>query len=268
MRKLRLLPVVCLTLIFLCSSCVSKKKWTELVNDKEQLDMMLSQTQEQVKSLESDVATLGDEKTKLQEDFTTETSRLNDKIGFIENDLETAKKETTEMKEMISAKDAEITKLTSAVNSAFNTFTAKGLGLQESGGNVYLNSPVRFKSGSARLTEESKGAMQAIVDALIEDANAKLMVEGHTDDVPMKEDASWGSNKQLSVARANAVVRTLVKMGVNPIQLTAAGHGSEKPAMTYDGVEDKEMAREQNRRAEFSIIINKPGELYRAGQAL
>ena len=66
MRKLRLLPVVLLTFVFLFSSCVSKKKWTELVNDKEQLDMMLSQTQAQVKSLENDVVTLGDEKNRNQ----------------------------------------------------------------------------------------------------------------------------------------------------------------------------------------------------------
>lgn len=268
MRKLRLLPVVCLTLIFLCSSCISKKKWTELVNDKEQLDMMLSKTQEQVKTLEGDVATLDEEKTKLEEEFTNETNRLNDKIGSIKNDLEVAKKETTEMKEMISEKDAKINELAEAVNSSFAPFTAKGLSLEANEGSVYIDQPVHFKSGSARLTEDSKAAIQAIVDALMADADAKLVVEGHTDDVPMKEDATWSSNKQLSLARANAVVRTMVKMGVNPVQLMAVGHGSSKPAMDYENAEDKEAAREHNRRAEFSIVTNAAAELFRAAQSL
>ena len=268
MRKLRLLPIMCLTFIFLLSSsCVSKKKWTELVNDKEQLDMMLSQTQDQVKSLENDVADLGTEKNKLQEEFNTETSRLNTEIYGIQNDLETAKKETNEMKEMITAKDSEIAKLTEAVKSPFSPFTAKGLELTEKGGGVYVNNTLRFKSGSARLTDDSKAALQTILTVLMEDANAKMVVEGHTDDVPMKEGAPYTSNKHLSKARANAVVKALVEMGAKETQLTAVGHGSDRPAMSYEGLENKEEAREYNRRAEFAIVTS-PTALFQMSQAL
>ena len=267
MRKLRLLPIVCLTFVFLFSSCVSKKKWTELMNDKEQLDMMLSQTQEQVKSLENDVVTLGDEKTELQEEFNSETSRLNDAISGIQTDLEAAKTKANEMEAMVEGKDAEISKLSAAVKSPFSPYTAKGLQLTEKGGGLYANSPVRFKSGSARLTKDSKAGLQIIVDVLMSDPTAQMIVEGHTDDVPMKEGAPYASNKQLSKARANAVVKTLVKMGVNPVQLIAVGHGSDQPAMSYEGLDNKEEAREYNRRAEFAVVTN-PSELFRMSQAL
>ena len=264
MRKLGLLPVVCLTFVFLFSSCVSKKKWTELMNDKEQLDQMLSQTQDQVKSLENDVAELSEEKTQLEETLSSETARLNDEIDYVRNDLETAKNEAAEM---AAAKDAEIEKLTTAVESPFLPYTAKGLQLTEKGGGVYLDQALRFKSGSARLTEESQATLENIAAALIADANARMIVEGHTDDVPMKEGATYTSNKELSLARARAVVRALVKMGVEKNQLTAVGHGSDRPAMAYDGLENKEEAREYNRRAEFSIITS-PGELLRISQTL
>ena len=94
MRNLRLLPVVCLTLVMVLSSCVSKKKWNELVSDKEELDQMLSKTQQQVKNLEENVATLNDEKTKLQDEFTSETNRLNGEITGIQTELSQAMKDT------------------------------------------------------------------------------------------------------------------------------------------------------------------------------
>lgn len=267
MRKLPLLPALCLIFIFLCSSCVSKKKWTELMSDKEQLDNMLSQTQDQVKSLENDIADLGDEKDKLQKEFEAESSRLNDQISGIQGDLEAAKKESEEMKELVASKDQEISKMADAMKSPFIPFTSKGLELMENYGNLYVKNPVRFKSGSARLTDDSKMALQNIVSALIADPKAKMVVEGHTDNVPMKEGATWASNKELSVARALAVVKVMVDMGANPDQLKAVGHGAKRPAMGYEDVEDVNEARELNRRAEFSVVTNQTA-LFQLSQAL
>ncbi len=267
MRNLRLLPVVCLTLVFVLSSCVSKKKWNELVSDKDQLDQMLSKTQQQVKDLEDNVATLSDEKTKLQDEFNSETTRLNGEITTIQSDLSQAKKETAEMKDMISTKDAKIKAMADAVNSSYTPFTAKGLALQAKGGSIYLNQPIHFKSGSTRITEDSKATVQAVYEALMANAATHLVIEGHTDDVPMKEGAPYASNKALSKARANSVKRALVRLGANGDQITAMGHGSDQPVMAYEGAEEKEAAREQNRRAEFAIVPAS-APIYEASQSL
>ena len=236
------------------SSCVSKKKWNELVSDKEELDQMLSKTQQQVKNLEENVATLNDEKTKLQDEFTSETNRLNGEITGIQTELSQAKKETAEMKEMISSKDAKIKVMDDAVSSTYGPFTAKGLSLEAKENDVYLSQPVHFKSGSTRISEESKATLQSIYEALVANTATHLVIEGHTDDVPMKEGAPFTSNKALSQARANSVKRALVRMGADATQITAMGHGSGKPAMSYENDADRESAREKNRRAEFAIV--------------
>jgi outer membrane protein OmpA-like peptidoglycan-associated protein len=73
----------------------------------------------------------------------------------------------------------------------------------------------------------------------------KVRVEGHTDSVGKPE-----KNQKLSEGRAASVVAYLVKKGVVPERLEAAGFGDTKP------IEDNKTSkgRAANRRVEFNIV--------------
>ena len=69
----------------------------------------------------------------------------------------------------------------------------------------------------------------------------------------MKEGVGF-DNWDLSVRRSMTVVRTLIREGVAPEQITAAGSGEFSPVVSDDASSTE--AREKNRRTEFIIVPN------------
>lgn len=74
--------------------------------------------------------------------------------------------------------------------------------------------------------------------------NAKIVINGHTDNVGSDE-----SNLELSKKRAQAVLSYLVKRGVDREKLSIRYYGMRKPIATNDTEEGRRM----NRRVEFEI---------------
>ncbi|WP_161565175.1 OmpA family protein [Okeania hirsuta] len=66
------------------------------------------------------------------------------------------------------------------------------------------------------MSKEEREAVDALAEVLKATPAAKIMVEGHTDNVPFK--AGMGDNWDLSYRRAKAVVTRLIKKGVSPAQ--------------------------------------------------
>ncbi|MBF0358253.1 MAG: OmpA family protein [Magnetococcales bacterium] len=83
---------------------------------------------------------------------------------------------------------------------------------------------LNFKTGKADIEPSSFKALNELAAVL--EANSKLSVEvqGHTD-----SRGSYKMNKNLSQARAEAVVGYLLDRGINPMRLTAKGYGPDKP---------------------------------------
>jgi OOP family OmpA-OmpF porin len=101
---------------------------------------------------------------------------------------------------------------------------------------------LHFDTAKATIKPESKPTIDQIVKLLQQNAALSIRVEGHTDTVG---DAS--SNKTLSEARAQAVVKALVDAGIPAARLTAAGFGLERPIAPNDS----EAGRARNRRVEL-----------------
>jgi len=101
-----------------------------------------------------------------------------------------------------------------------------------------------FEFDQASLREESKSILQKDAKFIIANPNAKVVIQGHTD-----ERGSEEYNLALGARRAQIVKRFLTALGVDPSRLQTISFGEEKPFCH----ESEEGCWKQNRRAHFSI---------------
>jgi len=83
---------------------------------------------------------------------------------------------------------------------------------------------VEFPFDSVEIRPEYKAEIARLADFLRQHPEINLNIEGHTDNV-----GSANYNQKLSLARAEAVARSLVEHGVEAKRLTAAGFGFTRP---------------------------------------
>lgn len=117
--------------------------------------------------------------------------------------------------------------------------------LEEQGENVF------FQSGSADLSPRMQEIMATIVPSLqkLAKENHQIVVEGHTDDLPIRS-AKFPSNWELSTARATAVVQHMIRGHKFPSdKLGAIGYGQYQPIAPNDSPEN----RSKNRRVVFFV---------------
>jgi chemotaxis protein MotB len=117
-------------------------------------------------------------------------------------------------------------------------------------------SELLFPSGSARLEPEGEAQLERLAATLREvaatippDIDWVLRVDGHTDRRPVGPGSPFRSNWELSSARAISVVEFLIRKGIPPERLVAAGFGEFRPLDPGDG----ETAWRRNRRIEFKL---------------
>jgi chemotaxis protein MotB len=123
------------------------------------------------------------------------------------------------------------------------------------GDRFVFESEVLFASGSDALTPEGLAAMDQLAAAIVElgrqippEIDWALQVNGHTDIRPIAS-PTFPSNWELSTARAIAVVRYLIKRGVPPQRLVAAGYGEFQPLE----LGKDEASLQRNRRIELKL---------------
>ncbi|MGA2090641.1 MAG: OmpA family protein [Endomicrobiales bacterium] len=105
-----------------------------------------------------------------------------------------------------------------------------------------------FESGKADITPHGKDVIEKFVPIFMNLPN-EIVVEGHTDDVPI-HNSQFDSNWELSTARATNIVKFLVhESGFPPKRLSAVGYGEFKPIAPNDTPEN----RAKNRRVVFFI---------------
>lgn len=120
--------------------------------------------------------------------------------------------------------------------------------LQEQGYNVF------FESGSGEMTDQMKEILDKLAPTFqkLGEKRHDIIVEGHTDDIPIKT-ARFSSNWDLSSARATSVVQYLInKQGYPPDRIAAVGYGEFR---SLPKAEDEDLAawRSRNRRVVFVV---------------
>ncbi|WP_428665386.1 OmpA family protein [Runella sp.] len=97
---------------------------------------------------------------------------------------------------------------------------------------------VLFLSGSAELEATSGMELDRLVYFLQKNHSVKLIIEGHTDDLGNSK-----QNENLSLSRAQQVVKYLIEAGVAPERLKAAGYGYRKPLVQNKSEETRRLNR-------------------------
>jgi len=127
--------------------------------------------------------------------------------------------------------------------------------IQIRGDRFVFQSEILFPSGEAELSRGGERQLDRFVDTysevrdrIPEGIGMVIMVEGHTDRVPIRT-PEFRSNWELSSARALSVVRYLIRRGIAPRRLAATGYGEYHPLTPGD----TPVQRRQNRRIELKI---------------
>ena len=119
---------------------------------------------------------------------------------------------------------------------------------EERGIVLKMSDAVFFDSGKADLKPESKELLEHIAFVLEQLPN-RILVEGHTDNVPINR-TMFPSNWELSVVRATKVVRHLTEVKELPAdRFVAMGYGEYNPVDTNETLE----GRARNRRVNIVI---------------
>ena len=248
MRLLAIIMVVALAL----PSCVSKKKFMELENEKTALANSLANANEKVSMLEGKVASL-------ETDMANQKSKFESDIAGLRKDIDAAKSDAEMAKKALAEKEAEIAKIKGEVKTALGLNSS--LSITQKGSDLYvtMESPVQYRSGSARLNRAARKSIEALAESLKNNPDVRILIEGHTDNKKFVS-GSGMDNWQLSVNRAMAVVKRLIRKGVNPDQLTVAGRGENDPI----GDNATPEGRAQNRRTDAKPRPN-AAALYKIG---
>jgi chemotaxis protein MotB len=114
---------------------------------------------------------------------------------------------------------------------------------------LQLPSDVLFESGSAKLSKAGKATIAEVARVLKEEPERRYQVEGHTDNVPIRNDA-YASNWELASARGLGVLRALVDGEVSTLALSAASYGEFHPVATNE----TGSGRAENRRIEIIVL--------------
>ena len=121
---------------------------------------------------------------------------------------------------------------------------AEGLGIE-------FRDALLFDSGSAKLRDQAEPAIGEIARLLEGLPGRPVIVEGHTDDVPINT-ASFHSNWELSSQRAINVLQALQRSGVARERMSARAYADTRP-LSPPAEQDVEQRRASNRRVVIRV---------------
>ncbi|MGV3597235.1 MAG: OmpA family protein [Bacteroidota bacterium] len=251
-----------------------------LVIDSTENSTRLQRTREDLEQLKNSYETLQKntekENQKLDRELKDLETKLNKKeveLNKKEQDLADKEKSITELQQNLKQKETKVNELQSilntkdsAVNALKNSLTKALLGYKDQGltvtvknGKVYvsMDEKLLFASGSIVVDKKGKEALLEFAKAINNQPDVGIMIEGHTDNVPMKT-GQIKDNWDLSVLRATSIVRILAEDGkIDPARIIASGRGEFSPIAENKSAE----ARAKNRRTEI-ILTPKLDELF------
>lgn len=243
----------------LCTNLASKEKENaglkSTINDltgknKDLTDQKNSLTNKNIE-LEGKYKNLIDENLSKTDQFNKALKAKSDELNAKEQLLSEREKALKEMQQIIARQDSITKRLNDILRNALLGFNSDELSVEIKNGKVYvsMSDKLLFKSGSSAVEEKGKEALKLLGGVLDKNLDIDILVEGHTDNVPIRT-SLYKDNWDLSVARATSIVRILTNdYKIVPTRMTASGKGEYFPKS--DNVTAEGRAR--NRRTEIIL---------------
>lgn len=234
------------------------------INDQlqDKLSKMLEGNLNDTKKISAELQATQEQLLKKQDELRALEAQLNKQkadLDALKLELQKREARVKELEDILAKKDQAVADLKKKVSDALVGFEGKGLTVTQKNGKIYVSMEenLLFATGSTKVEPKGVEAIKKLAKLLEQNTDINIMVEGHTDDVPMKGSGEIKDNWDLSVMRATSVVKIITgNSNVDPKRLIAAGRGEYlplDPAKTAD-------ARKKNRRTEI-ILTPKLDEL-------
>jgi chemotaxis protein MotB len=268
-------------------SCVSAGKYDAVVFSRDSLQVLydslykvfmnnetlLQQCTEAAYDLENRKNELMSELTNTKENYerlksnsSANTKDMMDNIEKLQRTIAEKQREILEFQDKynqiqnkLKSREEAMAKLRNRLQQALLGFADKGMTVSIKNGKVYvsLSNQLLFGTGSTDIDKKGKEALLELAKILNEQSDINILVEGHTDNQPIRFATRFKDNWDLSVLRSTEVIRFLTQEGqVDPLRITASGKGEYFPVEKGDTPE----IRAVNRRTEI-ILSPKLDEL-------
>ena len=271
-----LLPVLVLT------SCVSKRKYADMLgardeyrsavdnlqiqlddcrNEKDRLRALLQEKDNRLAGCQSETETLRNQLEYVKATNNNLLERLSDlsvvsKAGAesIAKSLEAMSEQNKYIKDLnagMQRKDSLNLALVMNIKRSLANINDEDIQVEVRKGVVYISisDKLLFKSGRYELSDRANEVLGKVAKVLKDHRTFEVLVEGHTDNVPIRTDC-MDDNWDLSVMRATAVVRHLQTVhGVAPERMIAGGRSEYVPKTTNGTAEGRQL----NRRTEIVL---------------
>ena len=227
---------------------LNEQKLTELNSEYDQLNAYYKNLLTNSGKLNRDLVQQRDQLFAIQENL-DRTRNLNDSLSASLHDRE---RKVKELETILSNKDKAVQDLKKKISDALLSFKESDLTVHVKNGKVYVSlaEQLLFQSGSIVVDAKGVAALQQLAKALKDQKDVQIMVEGHTDNVPIgKKSQYMQDNWDLSVMRATSITKILTSAGVPTAQITASGKGEYSPLI----VNSSDVNKQKNRRTEIIV---------------
>jgi chemotaxis protein MotB len=230
-----------------------KQRLASEKDSREQLDARLEHTMAEKMAMESELTgevkrvtlTTAELEAELEKRWAMQES-LSDEINTISGE----KSELRRQLEQEQESNKQIANLKDRLEQELNESRVEISQLKNEMTVIKLTSEVLFSSGSARIKPSGEKVLSIIAESLNAYPLRAISVEGHTDNIPIRN-AYFKSNWELSAARGLAAVEYFQKNAdVDPKRLKVVGYGQYHPVSSNESAEGRQL----NRRIEIRIL--------------
>jgi len=226
---------------------LASKNSREIANKAKQTKRLL----EQLEEAQTQLFAKEDELSQLSNVLANKEAELK----LAQETLDARSVRVAELESIINKKDSMVTVLKKSISNALTGLEGDGLSIEKRNGKVYvsLEEDLLFASGEYKVNSRGVAALKKLAIVLSPQKDLEILVEGHTDSIPLRGKGLLSDNWDLSVMRATNVVKVLTTNStLNPLQLTAAGRAEFVPISSNATTE----GRSANRRIEIILSPN------------
>jgi len=251
------------------TSCVSNKKFRALQDQLKSTEDLLNTATVKLNSclkdrelLQSNNELLRKNNEGLLTNLGNMTMLTQKGADNLERSLESIKEKDLTIKNLrdaVTRRDSINLALVQSLKGVLGNLDDEDITVQVDKGVVYvsISDKMLFSSGSYNVTPRAREVLGKVAKVVNNKPDFEFMVEGHTDNVPIKNNCIK-NNWDLSVLRATAVVNILQNdFGVSPSRMTAAGRGEYVPVTSNSTAE----GRAVNRRTRI-VVLPKLDQFY------